>query len=306
MLHREFRRKVEASLRSSGREDLDHLCRYVLIIDMISRIARPDMKVLDVASSGQVLPALRDVIGFQDIRVTNGGPGCESAVEELHLPPSKTGAVCSYPYDIFDIEKTFPYPNETFDLIIFTEVLEHITRDPMHTMSELNRITKVGGWLMLETPNSVSLRAVIKCVRGDHPQVWSQYLSDGSRDRHNREYTPEEVKQLINAAGYEVHEMMTANDSYVSTPSSVPKRIGKWGAAKMLSALSVLLGNYVSSAMRGEAIYVTAKKLRSVQDRFPEFLYSTQRVPSVRAPTAPVKAAAGRPLPELIESGSLR
>jgi hypothetical protein len=47
--------------------------------------------------------------------------------------------------------------------------LEHITRDPMQTLSEINRITKNEAWLMLSTPICTSLRAVVDALRGQHP-----------------------------------------------------------------------------------------------------------------------------------------
>ena len=272
---RDFRKKVETAILSVGRDDVLHMGRYVLILDMIRRIASPDMKVLDVASSGQILPALRQVIGLSDIRVTNGGPDCRTTIDQmLRLPPTKDGLIFSCPYDIFDIEKPFPYPDETFDLVIFTEVLEHITRDPMHTVSEINRITKVGGWLVLETPNCTSLRSVIRSLRGIHPQHWSQYFTNGIRDRHNREYTPQEAAKVVESAGYQVNEILTANNSYVMVPASRGKRIGKWMVNQALALISFALGNYVSPKMRGEATFITARKRSAVRTRFPEFLYA--------------------------------
>ena len=179
------------------------------------------------------------------------------------------------PYDLFDIEQAFPYQDENFDLVILTEVLEHITRDPMHTLSEINRITKTGGWLLLETPNCSSLRSVLSALRGRHPQVWSQYSATGHRDRHNREYTPGEVSEVLESAGYRVAELLTADDSYHASHSGAAKTFAKWVANQGLSLLSVIAGRYVSPNLRGEAIYALAQKEGAVRKRFPDFLYSS-------------------------------
>ena len=48
----------------------------------------------------------------------------------------------------------FGLPNEYFDTIIMGEVLEHFEIDPMYALNELNRVQKIGGRLILTTPNA--------------------------------------------------------------------------------------------------------------------------------------------------------
>jgi SAM-dependent methyltransferase len=162
---------------------------------------------------------------------------------------------------------------DTFDFAIVTEVLEHITRGPMHTLSEINRVTRIGGWIMLSTPNCNSLRSVFNVIRGNHPQIWSQYSSQAHRDRHNREYTPKEVAELLTSAGYKIHELRTANDAYNSAPRPLKVRAARWVANCGLALLSLLAGSYVPPSYRGEATFVTAQKIGPVSKRFPSFLY---------------------------------
>jgi len=46
------------------------------------------------------------------------------------------------------------YPSESFDLILFLEVIEHVSsHDILEVMSEIKRLLKKGGVLMLTTPN---------------------------------------------------------------------------------------------------------------------------------------------------------
>ena len=47
----------------------------------------------------------------------------------------------------------FPYPDAHFATVICGELIEHLFEDPMHLMSEVNRILKPGGHLVLTTPN---------------------------------------------------------------------------------------------------------------------------------------------------------
>ena len=52
-----------------------------------------------------------------------------------------------------DANDPLPFPNETFDLVWCTEVLEHVVR-PAFTLGEIDRVLKPGGKLLLSTPNS--------------------------------------------------------------------------------------------------------------------------------------------------------
>jgi SAM-dependent methyltransferase len=52
-----------------------------------------------------------------------------------------------------DANKALPFDSDSFDLIWCSEVIEHL-QDPAFAMSELRRVTKPGGTLILTTPNS--------------------------------------------------------------------------------------------------------------------------------------------------------
>lgn len=52
-----------------------------------------------------------------------------------------------------DANQPLPFDSESFDLIWCSEVIEHL-QDPAFVMSELRRVTKPGGTLVLTTPNS--------------------------------------------------------------------------------------------------------------------------------------------------------
>ena len=76
------------------------------------------------------------------------------------------------PYDLFpnsfeidgincefaDLTKPLPIESESCDIVIFQEGIEHLA-DQLFALSELNRILKDGGRLLLTTPNYSALRA---------------------------------------------------------------------------------------------------------------------------------------------------
>ena len=47
--------------------------------------------------------------------------------------------------------KMLPYSKNQFDLVMLFEVLEHLPVDPMYTMAEINRVTKMGGLVIIKT-----------------------------------------------------------------------------------------------------------------------------------------------------------
>jgi len=51
-----------------------------------------------------------------------------------------------------------PYEDNTFDLVTFTEVIEHI-ENHRFTLSEIARVLKPGGYVILSTPNILNLKS---------------------------------------------------------------------------------------------------------------------------------------------------
>lgn len=97
-----------------------------------------------------------------------------------------------------DLEhEPIPLSTGSVDGVIFTEVLEHLS--PYHipwTMYELNRILKIGRYLFLSTPNVVSIGKRVKMLLGKNPLG----------KKHVKEYTMDEVKELVEEAGFSVEE----------------------------------------------------------------------------------------------------
>jgi 2-polyprenyl-3-methyl-5-hydroxy-6-metoxy-1,4-benzoquinol methylase len=96
----------------------------------------------------------------------------------------------------------FPFPSESFDLVIFTEVLEHIAvTDPCVILQEIRRVLRPGGRMLLSTPNVANLSNVVALIQGENV-FWPPEIFYGSVDRHNREYAPQELLQLVARAGF--------------------------------------------------------------------------------------------------------
>ncbi len=99
---------------------------------------------------------------------------------------------------------SLPYESGSFDLVLFMEVLEHLREDPMNILFEINRVLKPNGAFFLTTPNIASWKAIRRALNRENPALFAPYLRHGGTDRHNREYTFDEVIRLVGDAGFNV------------------------------------------------------------------------------------------------------
>ena len=168
----------------------------------------PDDRVLEMGAYLQITPALRT-----QARLRRGARlllRASWAASTIARVTSAEGETFECEIDHFDAEKdVFPYPDAHFATVICGELIEHLFEDPMHLMSEVNRILKPGGHLVLTTPNIAALRGIAAILQGYHPGFFHAYIrpAEGTGEvdaRHNREYTPREIHQLLENSGFEV------------------------------------------------------------------------------------------------------
>lgn len=112
----------------------------------------------------------------------------------------------------FNIEtEVWPYADESFDVVICMELLEHLLVDPYWIFAESRRLLRKGGLLVLTTPNVSSTEGVRRIVNGHAPYTFGVYSRYGGYGRHNREFAPAEIAQLGTAAGLRTETIGTCN-----------------------------------------------------------------------------------------------
>ncbi len=224
----------------------------------------PGDRILEMGAYMQITPALRFDLGYGEVRGCYLGPRGEvDHREAIH----DDGRSFTCEIDLFDAEKDpFPYPDEHFSTVLCCELIEHLALDPMHMMSEINRILKPGGHLVLTTPNIGSLRAISAILLGYHPGFFPAYLrpgEDGNTEdaRHSREYTPKEIARLLIESGFEVTRIETGE--FLDEPRPEHEWI-----------LHLLERYKLETDLRGDGIYAVGRKSGPVQYRYPEWLYN--------------------------------
>lgn len=111
---------------------------------------------------------------------------------------------------------SLPFDDESFDIVLLCEVLEHFTNDPLRALRQLHRVLKTGGRLILTTPNVARLVNVARLIAGSN--LYDPYSGFGPYGRHNREYNRHEVVLLLEFLGFKIEQIFTsdvhANDAH--------------------------------------------------------------------------------------------
>jgi SAM-dependent methyltransferase len=101
-----------------------------------------------------------------------------------------------------DIEKDrIALPDNSADLILACEILEHFDHFPFKMAEEIHRILSPCGYLCLTVPNVASISNIVKLLIGKN--IFMQYCYDTS-DRHKHEYTAAQLRDFVSYLGLEV------------------------------------------------------------------------------------------------------
>ncbi len=239
-----------------------HKDRFIHTLEMVPR-GDEGMAVLEMGAYMQITPALKFELGYGRVRGCYYGP--VGRVDHKTVA-SQDGRTFECEIDHFDAERdAFPYPDAAFDTVLCCELLEHLANDPMAMMSEINRVLKPGGHLVITTPNIISNRAVSAMLLGYHPSFFPAYIRPRKADeepeaRHNREYAPMEVQHLLSDAGFETVRLETGE--FLEEPHP------EFGWIEHLLDRYELMKN-----LRGDGIYALGRKTGPVRNRWPEWLY---------------------------------
>ncbi len=235
-----------------------HVVRLPRTLQLIPR-GDIGSRILELGCYMQITPALRGLLGYGDIR---GGYMGVAGGQHRSTATSADGEEFHCTIDLFNCElDCFPYDDELFDTVLCCELLEHLQTDPMHMMSEINRVLKPHGTLVLTTPNAVSLRAFRAVILGVHPNLFSKYVMPAllPETMHVREYTPKELTLLLANSGFSVQYLDT-------TPYGERRGHYKW-ITKAIRLLKPW------TRLREDCVYLVGQKISPVSCRYPTWLY---------------------------------
>ena len=242
-----------------------HVQRYLQTLALLPE-GSPSSQILELgAAFHHVTPALLSLKHYGTVRCNDIWSG---AAQQIRHAAADTGESFDFTVDNFDVQSApWPYADASFDAVLCCEMLEHLHTDPMGLIAEINRVLKPGGHLVLTTPNVVCTHALEFAMRGESPYVYGKFERGGApTDRHNREYTANEVEHLAQYGGFAVVSLKT-NDSW-------------WPRNRPVLRLLASQGHRVSR--RGDNTFLLAKKEGPVAMRYPEEFYQTYGTQSDR------------------------
>jgi SAM-dependent methyltransferase len=151
-------------------------------------------RVLDVGcGQGQLGQAIRD-LGWEVWGIEQSGKACATARNRLHRLIES---------DLHDMPAIRPeIGQETFDALIFSDVLEHVY-DPRTVLEQYLGFVKPGGRVFVSVPNFVVWTNRLKVLLG-----YTGYTDTGVMDRtHIRIFSFRTARQLVQACGLEVERV---------------------------------------------------------------------------------------------------
>lgn len=260
--YKNIRPEVKSTLESllgadAAYYDKTHIRRYARTLETLVDHIQDNDNLLELGTSSVIPLALQQLKPGVDVTVTDFG-------YELGTAGKMTCELNGHqrtkiPYYCVDLE-TMPLPakDSIFDVVICCEVLEHMDVDPMFMLSEVNRVLKPGGIMLLTTPNITSTHALYKMLRGIEPYFFMQYHKDGNPYRHNYEYSMGGLTSLLTAAGF-TGEIWSENNF----------EEGIYDDATFLKNA----GFEIDESKLGDNLFAIVKKTSEVIERYPSPIY---------------------------------
>ncbi|UCH89213.1 MAG: class I SAM-dependent methyltransferase [Thermoplasmata archaeon] len=250
----------EINLKNFSTESIKHVQEYVdknmdRYIDTLSLV--PDMalnkklNILDIGISYGLHDVILKRIGYQMY-----GTELASRIEKNCVLPLNEGI----PIKDLDLTKSkLPFKNEFFDIILFGEVLEHVRDSPVKVLTQLKKLIKPGGFLILTTPNFCRITNIGMIIFKRNPLEPFDLKYDSENNSghitdswtHIREYNKTELINIMKKAGFRIEkiEMSMCWDSYKFNFRYGDYAKGKKGASLILFILNKILKDYRSNIM---------------------------------------------------------
>ena len=120
-------------------------------------------------------------------------------------------------FHIADLNLKLPMRDKSFDLVVSVEGIEHL-ENPHLFLREVNRVLKDGGWLVLTTPNIVSLRSRVRFLGSGFFHRDSMPLNETARHglHHIGLRSFPQLRYDLHTLGFQLHEVAATHVKPVS------------------------------------------------------------------------------------------
>jgi SAM-dependent methyltransferase len=140
-----------------------------------------------------------------------------------------------------------PYPEQSFDLIFFSEVIEHLANPPIDALRDIGSRLVPGGYLVITTPNQFYLKSRMRTLADillgrpfDHDgefQRWANLKSEARYYTHSRLFTMWQLRWMCEQAGLRVSrtEFCDPWERVGLEPERIVRHPLRWGVKAVIS-----------------------------------------------------------------------
>jgi len=219
-----------------------HALRYELLVKFVKNNYSNGKKILDIGNSrftkilAKLFNCKVDQLGFSQDSVMPFGN--------------------KYQFDLNNCYHKSKWRSDIglYDIIIFTEVIEHLYTSPTHVLNYLSSILNKNGKIILQTPNAAVLHKRLQLLVGKNPYM---LIKESRRNPgHFREYTKSELIGYVKNCG------LNLDTVYYGNYFSYQYAFNKHEKRKMynLSKLVKLLYSILPSSLKPGITMILSKK----------------------------------------------
>lgn len=188
-----------------------HEARYRRNIKRIVELTAPGATLLDIGSHFLHQAAILSELGYRVI----GMDVAEFAGVELIKKRALNFKIQNHVVDRFDRGDFLNGYEDQIDLVVFSEIQEHITFNPIRFWQRIYHLLKIGGEIYLTTPNSLTVWKMANALkrllslRGYGITV-EEILGSVTYGHHWKEYSAYEIRLLFQALSPDFNVSITA------------------------------------------------------------------------------------------------
>ncbi|MGB0590660.1 MAG: methyltransferase domain-containing protein [Myxococcota bacterium] len=223
--------------------------RYPEYVYQASQVFKPGARIVNLGSGTNALDPLLQKMGMDACIVDDFGDfgyadfDCKGLLERVH------GATGVDVHNLDFLNHPLPFEDNSVDVILSIDSLEHWYRGVRELMAEIKRVTRVGAKMMIVVPNAAHLKHRVRAVTGR--STWARfeewYESEPFRG-HVREPTMADMRKLFAINDFKVEKLEGVNIECLHRSASAVKL----GADRLLRLAPTLCSH----------IFITGTKIK--------------------------------------------